>query len=185
MAQLDQAKVFIQIEEKQKRNPRKIQNMEREAKSPMSIYANVIVAVIVIVTKSSNQMSSNQTHLTSHNQKKTRLQKCPSATSQKKKKSHLHHCLSLSKRKKESKENIIFHRKLCGLFGVFILFFLCLGQSFHRENRNPKNLPLSSFIFFLCLLPLSLFLISSSSFHFYHQAFSFFLSFTPISLFVL
>lgn len=148
----------------------------------MSIYANVIVAVIVIVTKSSNQMSSNQTHLTSHNQKKTRLQKCPSATSQKKKKSHLHHCLSLSKRKKESKENIIFHRKLCGLFGVFIL---CLGQSFHRENRNPKNLPLSSFIFFLCLLPLSLFLISSSSFHFYHQAFSFFLSFTPISLFVL
>lgn len=100
----------------------------------------------------------------------------------KKKKSHLHHCLSLSKRKKESKENIIFHRKLCGLFGVFIL---CLGQSFHRENRNPKNLPLSSFIFFLCLLPLSLFLISSSSFHFYRQAFSFFLSFTPISLFVL
>lgn len=103
----------------------------------------------------------------------------------KKKNSHLHHCLSLSKRKKEGKENIFFHRKLCGLFGVFILFFLCLGQSFHRENRNPKNLPLSSFIFFLCLLPLSLFLISSLSFHFYHQAFSFFLSFNHISLFVL
>lgn len=157
----------------------------KEKLSTLCIYANVIVAVIV--TKSSNKMSSNQTHLTSHNQKKRKnmFTEMPCCNIPKKKKSHLHHCLSLSKRKKEGKENIYFHRKLCGLFGVFILFFLCLGQSFHRENRNPKNLPLSSFIFFLCLLPLSLFLISSLSFHFYHQAFSFFLSFIHISLFVL
>lgn len=151
MAQLDQAKVFIQIEEKQKRNPRKIQNMEREAKSPMSIYANVIVAVIVIVTKSSNQMSSNQTHLTSHNQKKHVYRNALLQHPKKKKKSHLHHCLSLSKRKKERKQGKhYFSPKIMWALWCFHSFLSLSWSEFSQRKQEPKE-PSSLFLYFLSL----------------------------------
>lgn len=48
MAQLDQAKVFIQIEEKQKRNPRKIQDMEREANPPWA-YMQMLLLLLLLL----------------------------------------------------------------------------------------------------------------------------------------
>lgn len=113
----------------------------------MSIYANVIVAVIVIVTKSSNQMSSNQTHLTSHNQKKTRLQKCPSATSQKKKKIPSS-SLSLSLKKKERKQGK--HYFSPKIMWALWCFHSLSWSEFSQRKQEPKE-PSSLFLYFLSL----------------------------------
>lgn len=79
-------------------------------------------------------MSSNQTHLTYSlsfiKKKKTMLPTIPFCNPPKN--PHLHHCLS--------KEHY-FSPSYVGFFG-----FLCLGQSFHRENRESKNLLTSSLL---------------------------------------
>lgn len=149
----------------------------------MSIYANVIVAVIVIVTKSSNQMSSNQTHLTSHNQKKTRLQKCPSATSQKKKKIPSS-SLSLSLKKKERKKarkTLFFTENYVGSLVFSFFSFFVLVRVFTEKTGTQRtflSLPLFSFFVYYLFL----------SFLFHHQAFIFiiklsaFSSLSPLSL---
>lgn len=148
----------------------------------MSIYANVIVAVIVIVTKSSNQMSSNQTHLTSHNQKKTRLQKCPSATSQKKKKNPIFITVSLSqKERKKARKTLFFTENYVGSLVFSFFSFFVLVRVFTEKTGTQRtflSLPLFSFFVYYLFL----------SFLFHHQAFIFiiklsaFSSLSPLSL---
>ena len=80
---------------------------------------------------------------------------------------HLHHCLS--------KEHY-FSPSYVGFFG-----FLCLGQSFHRENRESKNLLTSSLIS-ISFSFLFVFLVSFSLI-FLPLLLSFFLSF-KVSFFI-
>lgn len=145
----------------------------------MSIYANVIVAVIVIVTKSSNQMSSNQTHLTSHNKKKHVYRNALLQHPKKKKKSHLHHCLSLSqKERKKARKTLFFTENYVGslVFSFFVLVRVFTEKT--GTQRTFLSLPLFSFFVYYLFL----------SFLFHHQAFIFiiklsaFSSLSPLSL---
>ena len=116
-------------------------------------------------------MSSNQTHLTyslsfiKKKKKKTMLPTIPFCNPPKN--PHLHHCLS--------KEHY-FSPSYVGFFG-----FLCLGQSFHRENRESKNLLTSSLIS-ISFSFLFVFLVSFSLI-FLPLLLSFFLSF-KVSFFI-
>lgn len=94
------------------------------------------------------QMSSNQTHLTKNSLSLSHSVTKPiknmftrNTLLQPPKKSHLHHCLNFQKKH-------FFHRVMWASLG-----FLCLGQSFHRENRKARTfLSLSLFLsLFSCL----------------------------------
>ncbi|KAK9275329.1 hypothetical protein L1049_022593 [Liquidambar formosana] len=141
MAQLDQN---LCIEEKQnnEKNGKTSISLEREGKKreKEEMSSNVV--------QPNPPLHNTHIHTYTHprgwkKEEKSCCHKYPSATSQKN--PHLHHCLSL-------KKNLYFFTffplpDLCGLFGT-----LCLGQSFHRENRKartfsitPSPLSISSF----------------------------------------
>lgn len=113
----------------------------------MSIYANVIVAVIVIVTKSSNQMSSNQTHLTSHNQKK-HVYRNALLQHPKKKKKIPSSSLSLSLKKKERKQGK--HYFSPKIMWALWCFHSLSWSEFSQRKQEPKE-PSSLFLYFLSL----------------------------------
>ena len=89
---------------------------------------------------------------------------------------HLHHCLS--------KEHY-FSPSYVGFFG-----FLCLGQSFHRENRESKNLLTSSLIsisfsfLFVFLVSFSLIFLPLLLSFFLSFKVSFFITYLSLSLFL-
>lgn len=110
---------------------------------------------------SSNVLQPNPPHILTlfHKKKKTMLPTIPFCNPPKN--PHLHHCLS--------KEHY-FSPSYVGFFG-----FLCLGQSFHRENRESKNL-LTSSLLSISFSFLFVFLVSFSLI-FLPLLLSFFLSF--------
>lgn len=148
----------------------------------MSIYANVIVAVIVIVTKSSNQMSSNQTHLTSHNQKKHVYRNALLQHPKKKKKNPIFITVSLSqKERKKARKTLFFTENYVGsLVFSFFSFFVLVRVFTEKTGTQRTFLSLPLFYFFVYYLFLS--------FLFHHQAFIFiiklsaFSSLSPLSL---
>ena len=119
---------------------------------------------------SSNVLQPNPPHILTlfhlkKKKKKTMLPTIPFCNPPKN--PHLHHCLS--------KEHY-FSPSYVGFFG-----FLCLGQSFHRENRESKNLLTSSLIS-ISFSFLFVFLVSFSLI-FLPLLLSFFLSF-KVSFFI-
>lgn len=157
----------------------------KEKLSTLCIYAIVIVAVIV--TKSSNKMSSNQTHLTSHNQKKRKnmFTEMPCCNIPKKKKIPSS-SLSLSLKKKERRQGKhLFSPKIMWALWCFHSFLSLSWSEFSQRKQEPKE-PSSLILYFLSLsissFSLSYFIIKLS---FLSSSFQLFPLFHPISLFVL
>lgn len=148
----------------------------------MSIYANVIVAVIVIVTKSSNQMSSNQNppHLTQP--KKNTFTEMPFCNIPKKKKNPIFITVSLSqKERKKARKTLFFTENYVGSLVFSFFSFFVLVRVFTEKTGTQRtflSLPLFSFFVYYLFL----------SFLFHHQAFIFiiklsaFSSLSPLSL---
>ena len=128
---------------------------------------------------SSNVLQPNPPHILTlfhkkKKKKKTMLPTIPFCNPPKN--PHLHHCLS--------KEHY-FSPSYVGFFG-----FLCLGQSFHRENRESKNLLTSSLIsisfsfLFVFLVSFSLIFLPLLLSFFLSFKVSFFITYLSLSLFL-